>query len=255
MKIQLLRHATALLSIGQKKLLLDPMLSPAGTMPAIVNSPNARPNPLVELPFTREEMQELLRGVDGILLTHTHRDHFDEAAKELIPKNTPIFCQREDAAKLLELGFSTVYPIEESYSWQEMKISRTDGRHGTGEIGKKMAPVSGYVLQTPGEPSLYICGDTIWCPEVEGALVDYKPQVIIAFAGAAQFLTGDPITMTAEDIANLCAKGPRSKVVAIHLDSINHCLLTRSQLASFLEERDLVDQVFIPQDGEEIEFK
>jgi hypothetical protein len=47
---------------------------------------------------------------------------------------------------------------------------RTGGRHGTGEIGEKMGPVSGYVLRGPGEPVVYIAGDTVWCPEVAAAL-------------------------------------------------------------------------------------
>ena len=50
-------------------------------------------------------------------------------------------------------------------SWDGVEVFRTGGRHETGEIGAKMAPVLGFVLRVPDEPALYVAGDTIWCPE------------------------------------------------------------------------------------------
>lgn len=64
--------------------------------------------------------------------------------------------------------------------------------------------VSGYVLQAPKAPSLYVAGDTVLAPDVEKVLGVYQPQVTVVFAGAAQFVRGDPITMTAEDIGQVC---------------------------------------------------
>ena len=42
MKIQLIRHATHILYINNKKILIDPMLSPKGAMPAIEDVPNKK---------------------------------------------------------------------------------------------------------------------------------------------------------------------------------------------------------------------
>ena len=50
MQLQLIRHATMLIEYADMRLLLDPMLSDAGAMPPIENSPQPRPNPLVPLP-------------------------------------------------------------------------------------------------------------------------------------------------------------------------------------------------------------
>ena len=255
MKIRLLRHATVLFSINNKKVLLDPIFNRAATMPPIDNSPNPKPNPLVELPLPKEELDQLLQELDAVIITHTHRDHFNESAGKLLPKNIPVFCQPEDEGKLIGLGFSTVIPVQESYFWQGIRFTRTECQHGTGEIGEKMAPASGFVLQCPGEPSLYICGDTIWCSEVEQVLKTYQPEITMVFGGAAQFLVGEPIVMDAEDIGQLCRKVPQTKVVVAHLESFNHCLLTRSQLREFLTARNLNTQVVIPENGEVLEFK
>ncbi|MBC2578832.1 MBL fold metallo-hydrolase [Clostridium sp. DJ247] len=246
MKIRLVRHATLLLNIKNKRILVDPMLSPAGTIEAIPNVCNTNKNPLVKLPI---DLHKIV-NVDAILLTHMHRDHFDEFAAQLIPKHTPVFCQPEDKKKVESKGFFTVIPIEQLYIWEGIKINRTGGQHGTGKIGKEMGAVSGYVITAQNEPSLYIAGDTILCSEVEGVLKTYKPQITVVFAGAARFSEGDAITMTEEDIYNLCRKAPYTKVVAVHMEAWNHCTLTKLKLKEFLEKHALNRQVYVPNDGE-----
>jgi L-ascorbate metabolism protein UlaG (beta-lactamase superfamily) len=136
------------------------------------------------------------------------------------------------------------------FHWQDIVFTRTGGRHGTGEIGQKMGPVSGFVLQAAGEPTLYIAGDTIWCEEVAQALTTHQPDVTVVNAGAAQFLTGDPITMTAENVCQVCRALPKTRVIAVHMEAINHCLLTRRQLRERLEQERVSAQVVIPADGE-----
>ncbi len=248
MKIQLLRHATVLVTINGKKLLVDPMLGPAGGMPPIQNSPNPQRNPLVELSI----QLDLEQDIDGILLTHTHGDHLDEVAIQQIPKSKPVLCQPEDEDKLKKLGFLEVHRIVGNFCWQGIIIYRTGGQHGTGDIAARMAPVSGYVLQTEAEPSLYIAGDTIYCEEVFNVLTRYKPNVIIVNDGGARFTSGDPITMTAQDVAKVCRKAQKSKVIAVHMEAINHCLVSRADLCTYLRQEGLIDQVFIPMDGEKI---
>lgn len=246
MELRLVRHATMLVATGAGTILVDPLLSPAGEMPPIDNSANSRRNPLVGLPLSEAE----LKKVDAILLTHTHRDHFDPAAAAKLPKELALFCQPADEEKLRDLGFLQVTPVHDSLIWKDLSISRTGGEHGTGEIGAKMGPVSGYVLQRKGEPTLYIAGDTIWCQAVEEALAKYRPDAVVVFAGAAQFLTGDPITMTAADVEKVCRAAPWAMVIAVHMETFNHCLLTRQALRDHLVQQRLSDRVVIPADGE-----
>lgn len=248
MNIQLLRHATLLLEFGGITLLVDPMLSDKESMPPIVNSSNDRRNPLVDLVAPADYLQKL----NAILLTHTHRDHFDDAAAEKLPKNIPILCQPADKVKLMDLGFEIVIPVEKETLWQGIEISRTEGQHGTEEIGKMMAPVSGYVLKSANEPALYIAGDTIYCPEVEQALKQYHPDIVVINGGGAKFNVGDPITMTTADAEKVLRFAPAAKLIVIHLNAINHCEITREDFYKFFTERQLLQRVFIPADGEVI---
>lgn len=250
MRIQLLRHASALISLNGRNLLLDPMLSPKGAMDPIRNVTNQNRIPLVDLPLSEAELQKLIDQLDVILVTHTHRDHWDARAGEILPKHLPVICQTEDEAAIRQAGFSSVVPIQIKIEWQGMQIFRTGGQHGTGEIGKKMGIVSGYVLKAIGEPVLYIAGDTIWCPEVKEALRAYKPDVVVIYSGAATFLTGGPITMNADHVVAVCREIPAAKVIVIHMETMTHCLLTRAALRKRLEQEGLSGQVLIPRDGE-----
>ncbi|WP_248928828.1 MBL fold metallo-hydrolase [Paenibacillus hamazuiensis] len=226
------------------------MLSPAGAMPATPNTANARPNPLVNLKVGVEE----LLAADAVLLTHSRRDHFDAVAEVLLRRDIVFFCQPEDADKLRGKGFIQVQPIKEAAVWGNIRIARTEGQHGTGEIDQAMGPVSGFVLQASGEPALYIAGDTVWCREVEEALRTYRPAVTALFAGAAQFLQGGEITMTAEHIAQVCAACPDTRIIAAHMDAWNHCFLTRDSLRTEMAARGIESRVFVPEDGESMFF-
>ena len=249
MRLRLIRHATVLVKAAGECVLVDPMLDPAGAREPIGGTPNQVRNPLVELP---EPAEVVVNGLTGVLVTHLHRDHLDETAIRLLPKGLPLFCQPEDADTLRGHGFADVRPVEGTLDWDAIRVTRTGARHGTGEIGEAMAPVSGFVLEVPGEPVLYVAGDTIWCDEVAAALDRHRPAVVVVNAGGARFLEGDPIVMTADDVVAVARHAPDARVVAVHLEAINHCLQTRADLHQRLHDEALTDRVTVPEDGAEV---
>ena len=253
MLIRFVRHATFVFEMGGLKIMVDPMLAPAGTAEPVANTPNQRRNPLVDLVLDEDETRALLEEIDAVLVTHTHNDHWDGRARDLIPKQTPILCQPEDEDNIKAAGFQQVTPVHDELEWRSVGLTRTGGRHGTGEIGRRMAPVSGFVVREEDSPVLYVAGDTIWCPEVEEALGVHSPDVVVVNAGAARFLEGDPITMIAVDVVRVCRALPDARVVAVHMEAINHCMLTRADLEDELREESLATRVKIPADGETFE--
>jgi L-ascorbate metabolism protein UlaG (beta-lactamase superfamily) len=142
-----------------------------------------------------------------------------------------------------------VRPVDATGELHGITVARTGGRHGTGEIAERLAPVSGFVLSVPGEPSLYVAGDTVWCDEVAAALDEHRPDVAVLNAGGARFTEGDPITMTADDVEAVAAHAPGTRLVAVHLEAINHCLETRSDLHQRLRDAGLTERVTVPENG------
>jgi L-ascorbate metabolism protein UlaG (beta-lactamase superfamily) len=251
MDLTLLRHATLLADIGGRRMLVDPMLDPAGARPPVPGTPNPRPNPLADLPWPPEDA---VAGLDAVLVTHLHQDHLDATAVRLLDPRLPLACQPPDEATLRERGFTDARTVAGGIDLCGVGVARTAGRHGTGEIAERMGPVSGFVLRAPGDPALYVAGDTIWCDEVEDALAEHDPDVVVVNAGAARFLEGDPITMDADDVIATARAAPRATVVAVHLEAVNHCLLRRDELRAALDAAGVGGQVAIPADGETLNF-
>ncbi len=240
-RLTLVRNATLLLELAGRRLLVDPSLDDAGARPPVESTPNQRPNPLVPLPFPAEE---IVGGLDAVIVTHLHRDHLDATGERLLPRDVPVFCQPEDEERLRALGLDARH-VDAELGWDGWRLTRTGGHHGTGEIGEALAPVSGFVLRAPGEPVLYLAGDTIWCAEVETAIREHEPRVVVVNGSGARFLQGDPIVMTGDAVAEVAARVPT--VVVVHLEAINHGLETRADV------RARVPAALVPEDGETLE--
>ena len=246
MHLRLIRHATLRLEVGGRQLLVDPMLDPAGARPPVERTESARRNPLVELP---EPPEVVVAGVDAVLVTHLHQDHFDASAAELLPKDVPALCQPDDAERLRGRGFTDVRPVEDSARLGEIELTRTPARHGSGATAERMAPVSGFLLREGAGRSLYLAGDTVLYDAVEQVLDEHRPDVVVLNASGARFSGDEPLVMDADDVVAVARRAPHARIVAVHLDAINHCVQTRADLRQRLHEEQLTDRVTVPEDG------
>jgi L-ascorbate metabolism protein UlaG (beta-lactamase superfamily) len=236
MRLTLVRSATLILELRGRRVLVDPMLDDAGARPPIEQTANQVRNPTVPLPFPAEE---LVRGLDAVIVTHRHRDHLDSRAEELLPRDVPVFCQPEDEEALRELRLD-VRAVEDALDWDGIAIARTPARHGHGRMAELLGPVSGFVLD-----DLYLAGDTVWYEEVEETIARHRPRVAVVNAAGAEFLEGGLVVMGVEDVREVAARVPT--VVAVHLEALNHCFLSRGEL------REAVRGVLVPEDGETLE--
>jgi len=62
-----------------------------------------------------------------------------------------------------------------------------------------------------------------------------------------------PLLMPTDEVLTFIQLSP-GKVVANHMEALNHCPVDRQMLRSSLERRGISDKVLIPQDGETQEF-
>jgi L-ascorbate metabolism protein UlaG (beta-lactamase superfamily) len=247
MHLRLIRNATLRLEVAGRQILVDPMLDPAGARPPVEDTEDDRRNPLVELP---EPPEVVVEGVDAVLVTHLHQDHFDATAARLVPKDVPLLCQPEDVERLRAHGFTDLRPVARELELDGVTVTRTPARHGTGATAEAMAPVSGYLLRDAAAGrTLYIAGDTVLYEPVERVLDEHHPDVIVVNASGARFVGGEPIVMDSESVVAVARRAPDARVVAVHLDAINHCIETRADLHQRLHDAGLTERVTVPEDG------
>lgn len=252
MNVQLIRNATLKIKYAGKTILVDPMLCPKETFEPFVEG--LKRNPTVDIQNT---VDEIISDLDCILVTHSHPDHFDKHAGELLSKEIKLFCTSVDKDFFLNLEFSNIETINNSFIWEDIMITRIEGKHGSGKILSYMGKVSGYVLQANNEPTVYIVSDSILVDEVERAIKKYKPEIIITNSGGGIIPGFEkyPVMMNEEQTIELMELAPKAKVIAVHLESIDFCRTTRSSLRGLASQKGISEnQLFIPKDGETLRF-
>lgn len=252
MKIHHLRNATLVIEVGDKFILVDPMLGEAGTiMPFTFFRFKAIKNPIVQLPHNSHA---ILEKVTHCLITHQHPDHIDQAGKKFLrERNIPVICSEADAGDYHTKGLNVTQKLKywKSDFFLGGTITGIPAIHGYGFISAFMGNVMGFHLSLPRSPSIYISADTIYTVDVESVLATFKPDVAVVACGSAQLDIGKPLLMRMDDIIKFVKKSP-GRVIANHLESLNHCPTTRTQLREHLKQEGLLDKVLIPDDGETI---
>ncbi len=264
MKIHHLRSATFVIESGPHHILIDPMLSDKGELPPFAYFKHkALRNPTVPLP---KNASRILDNVTHCLITHsqkwgfeplTHTDHLDNPGKEFLRKKSiPVVCLQRDAAYMQKNGLRVDLGLRHWKSEEHLggRIMAVPVRHGHSWLASFMANGAGFYLELPDEPSIYISGDTVYTDDTVRALTELKPQIAVVAAGSASMDIGGPILMPLGEIITFIETAPH-KVIANHLEALNHCPTTRAALKQDLEKRNLLSKTFIPDDGETIIFE
>lgn len=250
MQIQLVRNATLRVNYGGKLVLIDPFLLPKHSYPSFAGREE---NPTIDLPMS---VDDVLADVEMVLVSHLHTDHFCPDAKRLIPKHLPLFCQPGDDAHIIEHGFENVNVVEDKVEWEDISITRVPAQHGSGEsVLRDMGDVSGFVLEGSGEPTVYWAGDTILYDAVRENIAQYQPDIIITHSGGGIWGADKTlIIMDASQTIEVCRLAPdATKVVAVHLEALDHCLTPREEIWTQADANGIAhDRLLIPADGETV---
>jgi L-ascorbate metabolism protein UlaG (beta-lactamase superfamily) len=248
--LQLVRNATLIIEYAGQKILIDPMLSPKGEFQSFAG---VERNPTVDL---KVPVSEITKGLNLVMVTHSHPDHFDEAASKILDKSVQLINQPADRDFFKKEGFINAETLDNSRVWNNISIHRIDAQHGTGEVLKMMGKTSGFVLKARNQPTIYIVGDAIWTDEIKKTIKKYKPDYIIVNSGGAVIpgFEKTPILMDEDQTMALIKESGKAKVIAVHMDALDHCRTTRTSLRQKADESSIENgKLLIPQDGEEIE--
>lgn len=253
LKIHHLRNATMLIETKSAVLLIDPMLGDKGSLPSFSERRfKSQKNPIVSLP---EHSNQLLQKVTYCLITHKHEDHLDGSGiKFLKENNIPVICSIKDKDRFSAHDLKITQTIDywNKEDFLDGSIEGIPATHGYGKVAELMGDVMGYFIAFKNKKSVYLSSDTIYTEAVDKVLKSYKPDISVLACGSAQLDEYEPILMTMEDIIKF-VKNATGLVMANHLEALNHCPTTRKELKDRLEEEDLLNKVWIPEDGETFE--
>ena len=155
-----IRNCTEKLTYCGMKFLIDPFFTPKGYYPGFEMCPTEEgkkiPLPMVDLPKS-VTIEEILKDIVAILVTHTHVDHWDEYTAKFIPKNIPIFVQNAGDKKLIvNQGFTDVRVLGINVPFKGITLTKTGGQHGSDEIlsdttiAENFGDSMGFVFKAPG---------------------------------------------------------------------------------------------------------
>lgn len=261
MKFHQIRNATVKIEYAGSTFLVDPWLAPKGRMGTFrdfaMYVPTREeqldlPMPMTELP---SRIEDILSGVNALLMTHVHPDHVDMAMAMAmdgtigapLPKELPVFCQNEQDAQILATsGFTNVEVLGSGTTFGRVSLEKRPGIHGT---LKPCGPTCGVLFRAEGEKTLYLAGDTIYCDEVERTLVEEKPDVVVLNACDAKLVDNGRLIMDDADVEGVALAAPDAIIVASHMGAVAHACLAREELKARLANRG-IERVLVPEDGE-----
>ncbi len=247
MRVQLIRNATLKLEYAGRTVLIDPSFAPRHSLPSFAGK---SPNPTVELPLP---IDDILAGVELVIVSHLHSDHFDGVAKERVPKHLPILCQPGDAEQIRKAGFADVTELAGTAVWHGLTLTRREGSHGIGKVLNAMGRVMGFSLEAQGEPSLYWAGDTVLYAPVEETIRETKPDFIVTHSCGARW-DGDRIVMDAAETVAVSKLASSATVVATHMEAFDHATVSRADLRDAADAAGIAaSRLLIPADGEVLE--
>lgn len=259
MKLTQVRNATLFIEYAGTTFLIDPMLAEKDAWDGFAGTARSHiRNPMTALPIATET----LVNADIVIVTHTHMDHWDEAAQKHIPSNKLIYAQHEADAELIRSqGFTNVRVLQDDNVFTHgLTIHKVEGQHGSNEayaiphLAEGLGDACGLVFTHHDEKTLYIAGDTVWVKPYLKTLQRFEPDVVVLNIGDAHIDEFGPIIMGAQDTLRTLQALPETTIVASHMEAINHCLLTRQELRDYTQQNGIEEKVLIPDDGGTLTF-
>jgi L-ascorbate metabolism protein UlaG (beta-lactamase superfamily) len=226
---------TAVLEYAGLRIITDPTFDP----PQSYGEPDDPP--LVKTAGPGIPRQKI-GHIDLVLLSHhEHEDNLDYEGLELLASGVVTLSTMKAATDLFGGGVIGL-DAWESHTIGGVTITAAPALHGPPGVEARLGSVIGFVLEAPGEPTVYVSGDNASLPLVQ-QIADAFPAIDIAllFAGAARIPQIDaPLTLTSADAAAAARILGTTRVVGLHTEDWEHFSETRAQLEAAFDGSGLL---------------
>lgn len=250
---QLVTGPTVLLTYAGVWMLTDPTFSGPGEYPSSSGAV------LTKLRGPAVSPQDLPEVGLVLLSHHQHPDNLDPAGEELIA-GLPRVLSTTAAAQHLGDRVPGIHGME---PWDAVTADRPDGagkititavpaRHGPAGTEHLTGPVIGFVLTTPGEPTVYISGDNAAPVAVKQVAARFGVDVALLHGGAARstLAGGAYLTLTAEQMVQAARDLDPGRVYEIHAADWGHLTQDPDRYREAFAAAGWEDRFSVPEPGD-----
>lgn len=223
-KALLVGGPTVVLRYGPLTFLTDPTFDPPGRIGNLVKTTGPAV-PSIEI-----------GDVHAVLLSHDqHEDNLDESGRAFLKSVDHVFSTPAAAGRVQ--GVTGLAPWEKftlDHGDSSTVVTAVPGQHGPKALHELLGDVTGFVLQSPGLPTVYISGDNS-SVKVARKVAARFPDIAFAFlfvggAGVKPF-PSVRLTMDAARALKVTEAMPDASIVPVHFEDWAHF---REQREAFL---------------------
>lgn len=184
-----------------------------------------------------------LPGLDAVVLSHLHGDHFDRRARTGLSHEVPIVTTEHARRRLDKWGFEAGTALDTWQSWslesagERLRVTAVPARHGPAVLHRALPPVMGSVLELErdGRTVLrtYLTGDTLHGPYLRPIAERFPDLDVAVMHLGGTRVVGVLVTMDARQGADLVELLRPASTVPVHYDDYG---VFRSPLSHFQHE-------------------
>lgn len=181
-----------------------------------------------------------LGGLDAVVLSHLHGDHFDRRARARLPRGVPITTTGSAERRLRKWGFTAATALDTWDSWtttrgdEQLRVTAVPARHGPVVLHRALPSVMGSIIEWErgGQTLLrvYQTGDTL-CGSYLRPIHERYPDIdaMVIHLGGTR-IAGVLLTLDAEQGADVVELIRPALTVPVHYDDYG---VFRSPLSHF----------------------
>jgi L-ascorbate metabolism protein UlaG (beta-lactamase superfamily) len=205
-----------------------------------------------------------LDGLDALLLSHVHSDHFDAVARDRVSRELWGMAPASQVPRLESWGFDVVegvVPGEEEHlerAGEILRITVLPAHHSHDALAQReLGDVNGYLIEhrtIRRTFRLVWTGDTVWSHDFAEAALQRGPvDVLVPHVGAVG--RDGPwglMTMDAEEAAHLIERIAPRRVVPVHHHTFSHYTEPVTALVDRLHDTRFSDSLRVVEEGERV---
>lgn len=242
---------TVLLEYGGLRWLTDPSLSPPGEYSGLTKTSG---------PSFGPAGSDEVDAVDAVLLSHDqHSDNLDPEGRRLLPRAGVVLTTIAGAERLngnaigLAPWSTMELPVPDG---RPVKVSAVPAQHGPDGSDAVMGSVIGFLLEAPGDRTVYVSGDNASVDVVRTIADRHGPvDVAVLFAGAVQReeeCDNAYLTLSSDRAAEAARLLGARDVVPAHFEGWTHFTQGAAQLRAAFAGNGVLDRLRLITPGERI---